>query len=258
MHLIHVTNIENFKGIINNKFKISQCREIFEYVDLENSQTSRGDFFFPMISFFGMTLDEHIRFNNNYGNLGLIFDDEILKRSDLNPVRYVLKYSIIAKNITEFEKNKVNVSFTGSTPIISGAGGISTYMFEMFLKNEGNGFRYNSIRMWMENIAYSKNFHSELERRDKNTGEYIIVDENYYFGLEREWRIIPKRLFTNFDKTNVRMNDDEFAEIYTNIDLLKYLIRIIVNPINKDSVQKILSQYKLSSIEIICDDNYNK
>ncbi len=112
--------------------------------------------------------------------------------------------------------------------------------------------------MWMENIAYSKSFNNELERRDKETGEYIIVDDNYYFGLEREWRIIPKRLFTNFDKTNVRMKDDEFAEIYPNIDLLKYLIRVIVNPKSKDRVEEILNYYKLNNIEIICNHDYNE
>lgn len=245
MKLIHVTTLENLEDILKNGLKYSVSREVLKHLVVINGEKNyrQGEFFIPMISFFGMTVKEHLMNVQTYGNLGIIVEN-IFEEEMLNPVRYINQYSILAKRIANFEDTLKNMNK-----------GLLDAAFE----NSGTGFRMEAIKMYIENILYTKIFISELSRRNKKTNEFEVVNPNFFFGLEREWRLIPGKLYNNLRKiTDKNSKNDEVTD-YGFLKLNDKIRGFIVSSENnKEFVYNLLEKFKIDmdKNEIIVKGKY--
>lgn len=184
--LLHVTNIENIENILLKGLKYSVCKETYVYRPQQNiDEPIIGEFYIPMVSFFGMTLDEFKQYRQTYGNCAIIFNYEKLKINQfISPVRYINEYSYLTENtICVFEEMIKEKSSK----------------IESACRNRGEGFEAAAIRQSFLNLIYTKSFTGELYRWDKSKQNYQLKNKGYHFGLEREWRIIPKGLKKELD-----------------------------------------------------------
>lgn len=183
MKLIHVTRLECLESILTNGLHYSVSREILDHVNYEigNEAPRSGTFYIPMISFYGMTINEHLQIPQSYGNCGIILNPNY-QQKNLNPVRYINRYSLLASRIANYDDylDSINEGIVNSA-----------------LTGGGQGFRVESIKMYMENILYSKSFIGPLNRRNIDTNKYEEINPDYHFGLEREWRLIPEEIYSN-------------------------------------------------------------
>ncbi len=247
MNLIHVTKLENLSSILDNGLKYSVSREVLQHVKkTQNDEIFRkGDFYIPMISFFGMEIKEHLNLAQSYGNLGIILNYKYTNKM-LNPVRYINEYSILSSRIANFEDNLK---------------GMNPGVLEASFRGTGTGFRTEAIRMYVENIIYSKSFTSELSRRNIITNEYEIVNNNFHFGLEREWRLIPLQLYD--DLRRIKKLDSKDTEVvdYGYCNIKNSITGFIVSSQeHKDFVINLLQDKKneISNERIIISEGYGK
>jgi len=247
MNLIHVTNKENLNSILENGLKYSVSREVLQHViKNENDEDFRkGEFYIPMISFFGMSIEEHLNLCQSYGDLGIVLKYKYTNKM-LNPVRYINEYSILASRIANFEDNLK---------------GMNPGVLEASFCGTGTGFRTEAIRMYVENIIYSKSFTSELSRRNIITNEYEIVNNNFHFGLEREWRLIPLQLYDDLRRINKLDSKDTEVVDYGYCNIKKSITGFIVNSQeHKDFVINILrdKNFKINDEQIIISEGYGE
>lgn len=184
--LFHFTNsISNLKNILNQRFKITYCKETFS---LNNTSHS---YYFPILSFSDIPLSltkDHI---TKYGNYGIGMSKEWGVTNQLNPVIYIEQNSIIAKDI----QNTLN---------------LLNEILKDFSKTENNSVKkIDSIKelTWanINVIRYIKNYAGDLIRTSK-------THKNYRFYDEREWRYVPK---WNKDKVSFKNFISSEEEYYT-------------------------------------------
>lgn len=210
--LFHFTNsISNLKNILNQRFKITYCKETFS---LDNTSHS---YYFPMLSFSDIPLSltkDHIY---KYGNFGIGMSKEWGIRNQLNPVIYIEQNSIIAKDI----QNTLNM--------------LKIILGESIISNNTEKSITNIQELTWANlnvIRHIKNYAGDLIRGPKTHKDYRFYDE-------REWRYVPKWnkdkvSFKNFisteeDYLNFRNNQKtkpfiENIKIDFTCDDIKYLI----------------------------------
>lgn len=170
--IIHFTkNFTNLKGILENNFKVSYCREKIISEDKEN------DCLIPMVSFCDIPFSQILNHINNYGSYGIGLKKLWAEDKGLNPVLYIEKKSVLANSILAdlYEKLK------------SGKERISDLTLEE--------------RKAFDIIRYLKNYEGRVERMN---GKVI---ENYRFSDEREWRYVidpetEHSLFANLKKAS--------------------------------------------------------
>lgn len=149
--VFHFTKKEELLEILKEEFKVYYCNE--------NCDTKRGGGFnlvIPMVCFSDMPLSQIKDHIKKYGNYGIGLKKSWAKAKELNPVLYVEKNATPLKNLIQAH---VGVDMSS-----------------------GNQQIRSNID---EVLCYIKNYEGVLMRK----GE--VVDKNYRFYDEREWRYVP-------------------------------------------------------------------
>lgn len=159
--LFHFTNKDGFLTILRETFKVSYARESIK------SPSNERKYAVPMVSFCDIKLAEIKYFiQKGYGNYGIGLTKEWANRNGLTPVMYINRHCDIADKLNEGLK--------------------SMYLHISKLNNlEESKKLTNSYHNIMNLYRYVKNYEGELIR-DGN-----IIDPNYRFADEREWRYVP-------------------------------------------------------------------
>lgn len=153
--IIHFTKTADaLKGILQHNFKLKYC---VENVNFEGPL----DYAAPMVSFCDIPLSQIKEHIGKYGAYGLGLTKEWAERQRLNPVLYVQSNSFLAKSI-----QTTYLKFVQSSNIV-----------DWKLLNEEEQDMLNVLR-------YVKNYEADLSRGG-------IVEKNYRFSDEREWRYTP-------------------------------------------------------------------
>lgn len=171
--LIHFTNRDSLKGILEEEFRIKYCTEIV--------RAKRGAGFnvvVPMVSFCDIPLSEIKNHIQKYGRYGIGLSKKWGKKKGLNPVLYLEQKSTLIKNMI--------------------------YGFSKLLEEDINKYTTTQYRI-AEVIRYIKNYEGILVRKGKK------IKKNYRFSDEQEWRYVPSksnaRIFINADdKTEANQN----------------------------------------------------
>lgn len=160
--LIHFTkNKSNLKGILENDFRVKYCLEKVITKD------TVYDFVIPMVSFCDIPLSEIKNHQKNYGCYGIGLTKRWAQKNGLNPVLYLDTSSKLAENTLEVIYDK---TFT----------------------NPSSGLNRTKLAL-ADFFRYVKNYQAPLIRNKK------IINQNYRFSDEREWRYCPEKasLFDN-------------------------------------------------------------
>lgn len=177
--IIHYTEqLDSLKGIINSSgFRLKYC---FERIVLSNGEPVRTiTAAFPMVSFCDLPLTlakEHI---GSYGSYGIGLSKEWAKRNHLNPVLYLEYGSVISNYILNEGKRIVQIKRVDK---------------EVFWQERD---RFTEI------VGFCKNHEGPLIRK----GE--MINPNYAFYNEREWRYLPDKDTLNEIPINLSPSDYE-------------------------------------------------
>lgn len=218
----HVTDtFDKMEGIIEEGFKISYCVETIS----NNEREIRAAF--PMISLSNLTLEDSKYLLGSYGTYGIALNKKFVEKYKFNPVLYLDRHSDITYYI-------VNSFDTIRDKFWEGR--LESHLFNDESKHEIVLFSKNLLTQF----AYSKNYDAALVR--KNT----VINSNYCFGLEREWRIVHKQkdkkyFLVNegieernnykkeFDHTRYEIEFDDIFEImvetHHQVDVIKKILK---------------------------------
>lgn len=154
--LIHFTaSKENLKSILENNFKIFNCKETVLLAD------SEVVFYAPMVSFCDIPLSEIRKHISSYGNYGLGMTKEWGMKQGLNPILYVASPSMLSTSyLTAFKH------FNASN---------NQLIEEWSAEQKALG----------DVLRYVKNYQGDLIRKG------VATISNYRFSDEREWRYVP-------------------------------------------------------------------
>jgi hypothetical protein len=168
------TTLKNLQSILSQKFKLSYCKE--EYKLGIGSHKN----YFPMVTFCDIPLSlakEHIK---KYGCYAIGLTKSWGIEHKLNPVLYVEKSSLIAKDIdTNFDALKkaldsiIKIEEKKEYSSDKDLGELAHQMLEL---KDG----------YLNVLRYLKNYEGSLIRNEK------VIDPNYRFYDEREWRFVPE------------------------------------------------------------------
>ena len=163
--LFHFTNKQGLWGILNETFILSYARE-----KIVGQNNKFREYAVPMVSFCDIKLADLNHFiKKKYGFYGIGLTKEWANRKGLNPVIYMNSNCELINNYIDGMSGMFN-SIQSVNEIID------LDQFNSGIQN------YN----YLSNIyRYMKNYEGELIRKEK------IVDTNYRFADEREWRYIP-------------------------------------------------------------------
>jgi len=159
--LFHFTKKDGFLNILKETFKISYAREAIK------SPKNERKYAVPMVSFCDIKLSEIKYFiEKGYGNYGIGLTKEWANKNGLTPVMYINRHSDIADNLIE------------------GLNSMYAHISKLSNKSELNRMAksYHNI---LNLYRYVKNYEGELIRDE------LLVDSNYRFADEREWRYVP-------------------------------------------------------------------
>jgi len=158
--LFHFTEKRWLYEILRTTFKVSYARE--KIIGLENNR----EFAVPMVSFCDLKLSELKEFTEKYGKFGIGLTKEWANKNGLSPVMYINRNCELMDNL------------------ITGLNGVYSHLNKV---NDLDQFQKlnNSYKNIMNTYRYIKNYEGELIRKGK------LVDPNYRFADEREWRFVP-------------------------------------------------------------------
>lgn len=155
--LIHITkNKTSLKGILSNDFKIKYCLEKMY------SDTFEYVFGVPMVSFCDIPLSQVKNHIKSYGSYGIGLSRKWAIKNGLNPVLYIEKNSALAEHTFDI-------------------------LYEVVLNDKKVKELNQSELALADFFRYSKNYEGELIRNNK------LIDANYRFSDEREWRYCPEK-----------------------------------------------------------------
>lgn len=160
--VIHYTDsLSNLKGILREGFHIKYCVERFI------SKITPISGAFAMVSFCDIPLSETKNHITSYGGYGIGLSKQWATENGMNPVLYIDKNSLIGEIVIDQVKRLI-ADKTNSNKV----------------------FKEDSLYL----LSYIKNYQSQLIRKGK------IIDKNYNFYNEREWRFTPNK--KQFDSLN--------------------------------------------------------
>lgn len=175
--LIHIcNNIQIIESIIKHGFRFSYCKESF------CNSTRRIELLFPLISFSQLNWSTASELLKSYGQIGIAMRKEWVVKNGLTPVLYFERNSNLTNTIME------GIDVLRNVPLDD---------IESSIRGQLIGDRHKYYKQTIEILSYSKNFYGPLIRKNK------IVNKEYCFGCESEWRIVLKSpqimplLFTN-------------------------------------------------------------
>ncbi len=167
--LFHFTKKDGFLKILKETFKISYAREAIK------STKNERKYVVPMVSFCDIKLSEIKYFiEKGYGNYGIGLTKEWANKNGLTPVMYINRHFDIANKLIE------------------GLNSMYAHINKLSNTNELNKMAksYHNI---LNLYQYVKNYEGELIRDE------ILVDSNYRFADEREWRYVPPLEIPNIE-----------------------------------------------------------
>lgn len=165
---VHFTDsFEKLCKIINEGFLVNYCIETLSNNEREIKAA------FPMISLSNLDFEEAKFKLGSYGTFGVALNKNFVEKYRFNPVLYLDRNSDITKCIID-SFDLVRDKFW--------EGKLENHLFNYDSKTETVLFSRNLLTVF----AYSKNYDAELIRAEK------LINEDYKFGLEREWRVIHK------------------------------------------------------------------
>lgn len=203
--LFHFTKKERLFRILKETFKVSYARERI------TSPDSDRKFAVPMVSFCDIKLAEIKYFiEKDYGKYGIGLTKEWANRNGLNPVMYINRHCDLADKL---------------------ANGLNSMYSNISKMNDWDDLNrmtksYHNI---MNIYRYVKNYEGELVRDGK------LVDKNYRFADEREWRFVPSletsgvEPFVAISNITTQQQKDKYNEKVSHISLsfepddIKYL-----------------------------------
>jgi hypothetical protein len=158
--LFHFTSRDNLFAILESTFAVSYARERIVGIDKDIR------FGVPMVSFCDLRLSELKDHMDKYGKYGIGLSKDWANRKGLNPVFYVSRHCPFTDTfISAVEQLHRQLDWHFDSAKATQAS--TTYMSIL-----------NSYR-------YIKNYEGDLIRQGK------VVNENYRFADEREWRFVP-------------------------------------------------------------------
>ncbi len=158
--LFHFTKKKLLYEILKTNFKLSYARE--KIIAPSNNR----EFAVPMVSFCDLKLSELKSFIKKYGDFGIGMSKSWANRNGLNPVLYVNRHCDLTDNL------------------ITGLNGVYHHLSKLNNQAQHNNLSQSYLNI-MNTYRYIKNYEGELKRDGK------IIDSNYRFADEREWRYVP-------------------------------------------------------------------
>lgn len=203
--LFHFTNKESLYKILESTFKVSYARE--KIIGPSNDR----EFAVPMVSFCDLKLSELKIFIQNYGTFGIGLTKEWANRNGLSPVMYINRHCDLMDNL------------------ITGLNGVYSHLNKINDLDQFNKLNKSYLNI-MNTYRYIKNYEGELIRKGS------LVNENYRFADEREWRYVPSLQnegilpFVSISKISTAEQKREFNRKVSHLRLqfqpddIKYLI----------------------------------
>lgn len=221
----HITDTyEKLASIIEEGFKISYCVETIS----NNDRNIRAAF--PMISLSNLTLESSKYALGSYGTYGIALNKKFVEKYKFNPVLYLERHSDITSQIVN-SFDTIRDKYWEDL--------LESHLFNDESKHETVLFSKNLLTQF----AYSKNYDAQLIRKE------ILVNPNYRFGLEREWRIVHKQK----DKKYFLVNDDVDKRFTYNKDfeIIRYTIEL-------DDIFEIMveTDYQINAIKELLQNKY--
>jgi hypothetical protein len=159
--LFHFTEKKWLFDILKETFKVSYARETIKAPNNERKLAV------PMVSFCDIKLAEIKYFiEKDYGNFGIGLTKDWANRNGLNPVMYINRHCDLADKL------------------IDGLNGMYAQISKMSNIDDIKKMT-KSYHNLMNMYRYVKNYEGELIRKGN------LVDPNYRFADEREWRFVP-------------------------------------------------------------------
>lgn len=158
-------DIKTILAIIENGFRYSYSKERIS----DNSKSV--ELSFPMISFSDLDGSTASRILGSYGQLGIGMTKDWAQKNSLTPVLYFESNANITSSLIEGFEILQNVTDDE---------------IKSSLKGVLKGKHHKFYKFILEISSFSKNFYAPLYRKNK------LLNEEYCFGSEREWRIILK------------------------------------------------------------------
>ncbi len=176
--LFHFTRSkEVLFSILNDTFRVSYARESIA------GPSSRRELGVPMVSFCDLKLLELKSHIKKYGCYGIGLTKEWANRMGLNPVMYISRHCELTDDF------------------MNGLNGIYNHLDKLNDIEQINKLNKSYINI-LNTYRYLKNYEGELVRNGQ------VVDENYRFADEREWRYVPSLNLTGVQPFIAKSNID--------------------------------------------------
>lgn len=173
--IIHFTSEISFlKGILKSGFKIKYCSEKL-ILSSDTNQYKNSFVAHPMVCFCDIPIKSSLEHVKMYGSYGIGLSKDWANKKGINPVLYINKDSMIAKNI-------------------------SMLLTKRRTKKLDNETNKDIIRI----KAFSKNYSGKLFKNGK------LIDNEYRFYDEREWRLIPEK--EKLGKVSISINNSTYLK----------------------------------------------
>ena len=179
--LFHFTNKESLFSILKKTFKISYAREIILGRDVKR------EFAVPMVSFCDLRLSELKNHINKYGSYGIGLSKKWANYHGISPVMYINRHSYIADNLN------------------NGLNGIYNHLNKLKDASKLDTLD-KSYRNILKTYQFIKNYEGHLIRKGN------LINENYRFAEEREWRYVPSLEETGVEPFIAKTNIDTDAK----------------------------------------------
>jgi hypothetical protein len=198
--LFHYTNsLDTLIAILKSGFKISYCEE--------------GYMAYPMVSFNDIPLSQAKLFFDKYGSYALGMNENFSNKYKLNPVIYMRNGSILDKRNQDSKASIVK------------------FIKEYFTKGKSIDPNFDTIYKYiLDQQRFIKPYRDQLIRDGK------IVDPNYKFYDEREWRYVhdvrsseispalTKEEYSEFKKTKPHKPHFDINSLIFDISDINYII----------------------------------
>jgi hypothetical protein len=238
------TSLNNLKGILKKKFQVTYCQEKYQ-LDYETHES-----FYPMVSFCDIPLSLTKDQIKSYGSYAIGMTKEWGIKNNLNPVVYVEKQSLLAKDIQATLDNSIKTAQEILSLTKKGATSakkIATDSLEnakAYIKNatpENKASLLKEIDEGRLKIQSNLSDHQPLiesffETTENNSNLFRYIKNyqgilsrngktfnNYRFYDEREWRFVPA---LNDKRLKKSLNAKEFNEYRENSHTKPFIANI--------------------------------
>jgi Putative abortive phage resistance protein AbiGi, antitoxin len=253
------TSLDNLKSILSKKFKLTYCHEKY-LLDYETH-----DSYFPMVSFCDIPLSLAKDQINKYGSYAIGMTKEWGIKNNLNPVVYIEKGSLLAKDIQATIDNMIKMTKPISAMVKKNTASVqkatlkavehlNTLIQNYSSENKDLVIKYlNDTLENLQNNSYHLDYKELVDsliavtNNNKNLFRYIKnyqgtqirnnkTNFNYRFYDEREWRYVPA---LNDNRIKESLSKEEFKE-YRGLGKIKPFVENINLPFNSNDIKYLI------------------